>query len=249
MMLDYYLKSLKLPTFLKDHKALAEEFQTKNESYERYLLTLSEREVIKRQNRATEQRIKKAQFPMIKTLDTFQFDRLPSLNKQVVLELFNGDYIDKQKNVIALGNSGTGKTHLAVALGYVACQQGKSVFFVQAGHLVHRLLEAQEERELLRLKKKLLEYQVLIIDELGFVPFSKAGAELLFEIVSSRYEKGSLIITSNLPFEEWTEIFGTERMTGALVDRVTHHAHILEMNGESYRLQKAKQKGEQQTKE
>jgi DNA replication protein DnaC len=179
---------------------------------------------------------------MLKTLDTFQFDQLPSLNKKVVLELFKGGYIDSRENIIALGNSGTGKTHLAIALGYSACQQGKSVLFVQAGHLVHRLLEAQEERELLKIKKKLGEHQLVIVDELGFVPFSKAGAELLFEIFSSRYEQGSVIITSNLPFAQWTEVFGSERLTGALLDRLTHHVHILEMNGESYRLQQAKQK-------
>lgn len=139
-------------------------------------------------------------------------------------------------------SSGTGKTHLATALGLSACQQGISVYFTQAAHLVHTLLEAQEERQLLRLKKKLMNYGLLIIDELGFVPFSKSGAELLFEVFSSRYEQGSVIVTSNLPFGEWTQVFGCERLTGALLDRMTHHVHILEMNGESYRLTASKKK-------
>ena len=247
--LEYCLKTLKLPTFLKDRKSVAEECQSKNEDYEQFLMILSEREVLQRQSRAIEQRIKKAQFPMMKTLETFQFENIPSLNKRVVLDLAKGEYLDKGENIIALGNSGTGKTHLAIALGYSACQQGKSVYFVQAAHLVHLLLEAKEEKDLLRLKKKLLSYHLLIIDELGFVPFSKTGADLLFEIFSNRYEQGSCIITSNLPFEEWTQVFGSERLTGALLDRLTHHVHILEMNGESYRLAHSKKKKQKEEEE
>lgn len=141
-----------------------------------------------------------------------------------------------EKNIIALGPSGTGKTHIALGLGLVACQRGLKVRFTTAAALVHDLIEAQDERRLQRLQKQLTSQNLLIIDELGFVPLSKSGAELLFEVISQCYERGSIIITSNLPFDEWTEVFGSERLTGALLDRLTHHVHILEMNGESYRL-------------
>ena len=144
--------------------------------------------------------------------------------------------------MIALGNSGTGKTHIALGLGLAACQKGLSVGFTTAAALVHELLEARDEKRLLRLQKQLTGYRLLIIDELGFVPLSKSGAELLFEIFSQRYERGSTLVTSNLPFDEWTEILGSERLTGALLDRLTHHVHILEMNGESYRLAQSKRR-------
>jgi DNA replication protein DnaC len=142
--------------------------------------------------------------------------------------------------VIAVGNSGTGKTHVALGLGLAACQRGLTVRFTTASALVHEMLEARDERSLLRLQKQLSRYKLLIVDELGFVPLSKTGAELLFEVFSQRYEQGSIIVTSNLPFDEWTEVFGSERLTGALLDRLTHHVQILEMNGESYRLKQTR---------
>jgi DNA replication protein DnaC len=151
------------------------------------------------------------------------------------------DYIDRRENVLALGNSGTGKTHIALALGLAACQKGYRVRFATAAGLVHELMEARDEKRLLRTQKQLAGYQLLIIDELGFVPLSRTAAELLFEIFSQRYERGATLVTSNLPFNEWTEILGTERLTGALLDRLTHHIHILEMNGDSYRLKESKQ--------
>ena len=132
--------------------------------------------------------------------------------------------------------AGGGKTHVAQGLGLAACQRGLSVRFVTAAALVHELMEARDERRLLRLQKQFANHKLLIIDELGFVPLSKTGAELLFELVSQRYERAAVLITSNLPFDEWTETFGTERLTGALLDRLTHHVHILEMNGQSFRL-------------
>ena len=142
----------------------------------------------------------------------------------------------RNAHVIALGPSGTGKTHVALGLGLAACQKGLPVAFVTAAALVHEMMEARDEKCLLQLQRKLTKVKLLIIDELGFVPLSKTGAELLFELISQRYERGATLITSNLPFEEWTETFGTERLTGALLDRLTHHVNILEMNGESYRL-------------
>jgi len=193
-----------------------------------------------RSQRATERRIKAAKFPVTKTLDTFDFLALPALNKKLVLELAHGEFIDRRENVLALGNSGTEKTHLALALGLAACQGGYRVRFTTAAALVNELLEARDERRLLRVQKQLAKQDLLIVDELGYVPLSKTGAELLFETFSQRYEQGSTMVTSNLPFNEWTEVLGSERMTGALLDRLTHHVHILEMNGDSFRLKQSK---------
>jgi len=188
-----------------------------------------------------DRRIKAARFPTVKSLDTFDFLAIPSLNKALVLQLAPCEYIDRKDNVIAVGNSGTGKTHVALGLGLAACQRGLSVGFTTAAALVHELIEARDERRLLNLQRKLARLKLLIIDELGFVPLSKTGAELLFEVFSQRYERGSVLATSNLPFDEWTDIFGSERLTGALLDRLTHHVHILEMNGESFRLKQSRQ--------
>ena len=206
-----------------------------------YLLRLSELELIDRNHRMVERRIKEARFPTVKSLDTFDFLAIPSLNKALVLELARCEYIDRKDNVIAVGNSGTGKTHVALGLGLAACQRGLSVGFTTAAALVHELIEARDERRLLNLQRKLARLKLLIIDELGFVPLSKTGAELLFEVFSQRYERGSVLTTSNLPFDEWTEIFGSERLTGALLDRLTHHVNILEMNGDSFRLKQSRQ--------
>jgi DNA replication protein DnaC len=199
-------------------------------------------ELIEREQRMVERRIRAAHFPTVKGLDSFDFLAIPSLNKALVLDLARGDYIERRENVIALGNSGTGKTHVALGLGLAACQRGLSVGFTTAAALVHELLEARDEKRLLRLQKQLAGYRLLIVDELGFVPLSKGGAELLFEIFSQRYERGSTLVTSNLPFDEWTEVLGSERLTGALLDRLTHHVHILEMSGESYRLAQSKRR-------
>ncbi|QDM25993.1 ATP-binding protein [Tardiphaga sp. vice352] len=145
-------------------------------------------------------------------------------------------YVERRENIIAVGNSGTGKSHIALGLGLAACQKGLSVGFITASALVHELLEARDEKRLLRLQRQLAGYKLLIIDELGYVPLSVTGVELLFEVFSQRYERGSTLVTSNLPFDEWTSVFGSERLTGALLDRLTHHVHILEMNGDSFRL-------------
>jgi DNA replication protein DnaC len=189
-----------------------------------------------------ERRIKEARFPAVKSLDSFDFPALPSLNKALVLELARCEYVARRENVIAVGNSGTGKTHIALGLGLAACQRGLSVGFTTAAGLVHELIEARDEKRLLRLQCQVAGYKLLIIDELGYVPFSQTGAELLFEVFSQRYERGSTIVTSNLPFDEWTGVFASERLTGALLDRLTHHVHILEMNGDSYRLKQSKRR-------
>ena len=164
------------------------------------------------------------------------------MNKVMVMELARSEYIDRQENIIALGPSGTGKTHIALGLGLAACQKGLKVRFITASALVHELIEARDDKQLLRFQKQMINQNLLIIDELGFVPLSKTGAELLFELISQRYERGSILITSNLPFDEWTQTFGTERLTGALLDRLTHKAHIVEFTGESYRFRQRMQR-------
>ena len=156
-----------------------------------------------------------------------------------LLELARSEYILRRENIIALGNSGTGKTHVALALGLAACQKGFTVTFTTAAALVNQLLEARDERRLLKLQRDLSAVKLLIVDELGYVPLSPTGAELLFETFSQRYERGSTIVTSNLPFEDWTQVLGSERLTGALLDRLTHHVSILTMNGDSYRLKQS----------
>jgi len=240
LLLANHLKTLRLPTFLREHDKLARICATEGVDHVRYLARLTELELIDRERRMVERRIKSAKFPAVKSLDSFDFKAIPSLNKMMVLELARCHWIDRRENVIALGPSGTGKTHVALGLGLAACQKGMPVAFVTAAALVNELMEARDEKRLLRLQRQLAKVGLLIIDELGFVPLSKTGAELLFELISQRYERRSTLITSNLPFEEWTETFGTERLIGALLDRLTHHVNILEMNGESYRLNQSK---------
>ncbi len=236
VLLNHQLKKLKLPTILREYDKQARLCSAEGRDHVQFLARLVELELIDRERRMIERRIKAAKFPATKSLDSFDFTAIPSLNKMQVLELARCEWIDRSENVIALGPSGTGKTHVALGLGLAACQKGLPVRFTTAAAIVHELMEARDERQLLRLQKQLVRQKLLIIDELGFVPLSKTGAELLFELISQRYEQGSILITSNLPFDEWTETFGSERLTGALLDRLTHHVSILEMNGDSYRL-------------
>lgn len=236
VLLAHHLKQLKLPTVLREYDKVARECARDGVDHPRYLLRLIELELIDRERRLVERRIRQAHFPATKSLDTFAFTAIPSLNKMLVLELARCEYILRRENIVALGNSGTGKTHIALSLGLAACQKGFSVAFTTAAALVHQLMEARDERRLIKLQRDLLAAKLLIIDELGYVPLSPTGAELLFEVFSQRYEHGSTIVTSNLPFEEWTSVLGSERLTGALLDRLTHHVHILTMNGDSYRL-------------
>jgi DNA replication protein DnaC len=219
VLLTHYLKTLRLPTFLREYDKLARQCAGEEVDYPRYLLRLAELEMIERERRTVERRIKEARFPAVKSLDSFEFAAIPSLNKSLVLELARSEYVGRRENIIAVGNSGTGKTHVALGLGLAACQKGLSVGFTTAAALVNELH-----------------------DELGYVPLSPTGAELLFEIFSQRYERGSIIVTSNLPFDEWTSVFASERLTGALLDRLTHHVHILEMNGDSFRLKRSKRR-------
>jgi DNA replication protein DnaC len=244
ILLNHRLKSLRLPTVLREYGKLAKQAAAEGLDHVQFLARLIELEMIDRERRMIERRIKAAKFPAVKSLDSFDFKAIPALNKMQVLELARCEWVERRENVIALGPSGTGKTHIALGLGLSACQKGLSVGFVTAAALVHELMEARDERRLLRLQKQMVSQKLLIIDELGFVPLSKTGAELLFELISQRYERGATLITSNLPFDEWTETFGSERLTGALLDRLTHHVNILEMNADSYRLGQSKARQE-----
>ncbi len=242
VLLKHHLKALKLPTIHNECEKVASRCARENVDYLGFLLQLCELERIDREKRSAERRLKDAKFPNTKTLESFDFAAQPSINKLLVTELMRGAYLDQRESIILIGNAGTGKTHLATALGVEACGQGRKVRFWQITELITHLIEAREERQLLRLKKQLAKLDLLILNELGYVPASKLGAELLFDIISTAYERTSLIVTTNLPFENWTEVLGSERLTGATLDRLTHRCHILEASGESYRLQDARRR-------
>lgn len=239
LLIKSYLKRLKLPTMGSLFERLAIEASNNNHGYMDYLLALVEQEVLKREENAIKQRIKRARFPVIKTLDSFDFSIIPSVPKQKILQLAQGEFVTRKENMIFLGNPGTGKTHLAIGIGYALCTLGKRVLFVTAAGIVNELMEANASLRLLKIQKQLQRMDLIIIDELGYVPFSREGAHLLFQLCSDLYERGSLIVTSNLDFTHWTEIFGDERLTGALLDRLTHRAHIFPITGESYRFRQS----------
>ena len=239
LLLRTYLKRLRLPTVAANYLRFAQEATSSNQPYERYLLALAEAEVQHREANAERKRIGLARFPTLKTLDAFDFTAIPAVNKQSIIELAQGHYLDAKENIVLLGPTGTGKTHCAIALGIGACRQGKRVRFATAAGLINELMEAQAQLRLSKLENTLLRLDLLILDEVGFVPFSKLGAELLFGVLTERYERGSVLITSNLDFASWTEIFGDARLTGALLDRLTHRAHIIEFQGDSYRFKES----------
>jgi len=233
------LKQLRLPTIHAEFEKLAREAATANETYEQYLLRLTELEVAARSANVLKARIKQAGFPVHKDFDTYDFSAIPTLSKPKILELARGEWIDQCANCCFIGNAGTGKTHLAIALGLAACRQGRRVRFFTAATLVNRLEEAQKQYQLERFLAQLDKTELLLVDELGYLSFSRVGAELLFQVFTDRYERKSLLLTSNLPFGEWAQIFQGERMTAALLDRLTHRCHIFEMNGESYRFRES----------
>ena len=242
VLLKHHLKALRLPTIQCECEKVAARCATENVDHLGFLLQLCELELVEREQRAAERRLKAARFPTFKTLEGFNFGAQPSLNKVLVAELMRCAYLDQRESVILLGNPGTGKTHLATALAMEACRRGKRVRFWRVIELVTHLMEAREEKNLLRLKSQLAKLDLLVLDELGYVPTSKVGAELLFDVISTAYERTSIIVTTNLPFEQWTEVLGSERLVGATLDRLTHRCHILEATGESYRLKDAKQR-------
>ncbi|WP_146553645.1 IS21-like element helper ATPase IstB [Rummeliibacillus sp. SL167] len=239
IMLDHIVKQLRMPTIGRQYRSLAREAEERNLSYEGYLLALLETELQTREENQRQRRLKQASFPVQKTLDTYDFGMMPSLNRNRFITLAKGEFVEKKENLIFLGNSGTGKTHLATALGIEMIQNGYQTKFITASALVEELLMANEEHKLGMFEKKWLKFDVIIVDELGYVPFSKTGAELLFQFFSGRYERASVMITTNLEFSEWTNVFGDEKMTAALLDRLTHRSHIHLLNGESYRFRQS----------
>jgi DNA replication protein DnaC len=242
VLLKHHLKALKLPTMHRECEKAAAQCAKENVDHLGFLLQLCEQELIDREKRASERRLKAAKFPNYKTLDDFKFESQPSINRVLVSELMRGQYIDKRESVILIGQPGTGKTHLATALGVAACGLGKKVRFYRVTELITQLMEVREERQLMRMKTQLAKLDLLILDELGYVPASKLGSELLFDVISAAYERTSVIVTTNLPFEQWTEVLGSQRLTGAVLDRLTHPCHILEASGDSYRLKDARRR-------
>ena len=244
VLLKHHLKALRMPTMLCECEKLAARCAKENADHLTFLLQLCELELTDRERRSAERRLKMAMFPVHKTLDSFDFKAAASINQPLISELMRCEFIAKRQNVLFVGNPGTGKTHLATALGIEACNRGRKVRFWRVTELITTLMEAREERMLNRLKKQLAKLDLLILDELGYVPASKLGAELLFDVISTAYERTSLMVTTNLPFERWVEVLGSERLTGAALDRLTHRCHILENNGQSYRLKDAKKRHE-----
>src|SRR5579862_6542523 len=239
------LKSLRLPTMLGEHDKLARDAAASNQTFEDYLLRLTELELAARSANALAARIKNAGFPVLKELDSYDFSALPTLNKPKILELARCEWIRQHTNCCLVGSVGTGKTHLAISLGLAACRESLRVRYFTAATLVNLLEEKQKQYQLDRLLGQLDHVELLICDELGHRTFSRGGAELLFQVFADRYERRSLLLTSNLAFSDWGQVFHGERMTAALLDRLTHHCHIFEMNGESYRFResmKAKRK-------
>lgn len=245
LLLESHLKSLRLATFRQQYRQVAEDAIQHNLSYDRYLLALAEQEVAQRQLNSQRQRIKAARFPVLKELADFDFSAIAHLNKQRVLDLARGQYIPKAEPIILVGNPGLGKTHVASGLALAACRQGYRVRFYNAAALVNDLILAQDQHRLPKFLAAALKQNLIVLDELGFIPFSTTGAQLMFQFCSSLYERVALIVTTNLKFADWTQLFGSEQLTGALLDRLTHKAHILEFMGESFRFrQRMQQEGQ-----
>lgn len=242
LLLDTYLKALRLPTFLANYRKFAEEAAQVDHSYDRFLLALAEQEVAQRERNRIARRIKGAHFPVLKELADFDFSCISSPDKQRVLELARGSYIQKAEPIIMVGNPGLGKTHVATGIALAACRQGRRVRFYNAAGLVNELTLAQDEHRLHRFLASALKHHLIVLDELGFIPFSPTGAQLIFQLCSALYERVAMIVTTNLRFADWMQVFGEESLTAALLDRLTHHAHILEFVGESYRFRERMQR-------
>jgi len=241
-MLTENLKWLKLPAMINNLDNVLRQSRENKLGYDEFLLNLTEVEIQVRKENGRKKRIREAAFPLLKPLETFEFEAAPDLDARLIKELSSGAYIKNKQNIIFLGKSGTGKTHLATALGMEACDVGIRTRFVTGCGLVNELIEARDDKALRRIIKRYFGYGLLIIDELGYVPFSKEGAELLFQVLAERHERKSVIITTNKGFGDWTEIFGDPSLTAALLDRVTHKAHIVNCTWESYRLKETLKK-------
>jgi len=237
------LRSLKLSAMAANLERQVRQAREEKEDYEEFLLNLTEMEIATRMDNGRKRRIRDARFPLLKPLETFEFEAAPDLDTRLIKELANGQYIKEARNVIFLGRSGTGKTHLATGLGMAACGQGVRTRFVTGCGLANELMEARDEKILSRALKRYAGYGLLIIDELGYVPFSKESADLIFQVLTERNERKSVIITTNLGFGDWTQVFGDPTLTAALLDRITHKAHIINCTWESYRLRNTLKKG------
>lgn len=237
-MLAAYLRTLKLPTMLAQWQEVSRQCTEADAAYGEFLERVAEREVNMRQAKAVDRRLRQAGFPAPKDLDGFDFAAVPTLNKKRVLDLARGEFLAKHENIVLVGPPGVGKSHLATAWGREACRRGYRVRFFTAAGLVNTYVEAREQRQILRLEAQIARCDLVVVDELGYLPLDKIGAEHLFGFFSQCYERTSLIITTNLPFAEWPQVFaGDERLAGALIDRLTHRIHVLEIHGDSYRLQ------------
>lgn len=236
MVLAQNLKALKLSTMVRNLDSHLRQARENSMDYDEFLLGLTEIELQVRSDNRFKRRMREAKFPLLKTFETFDFDATPDLDRRFIHELATGEYIREYRNIIFLGKSGTGKTHLATSLAVETCKQGIRTRFVTCCGLANELIEARHERDLSRVIQRYARYGLLVLDELGYVPLSKEGADLLFQVFAERHEKGSVIVTTNLGFADWTQIFGDANLTAALLDRLTHKAHILNCNWESYRL-------------
>jgi DNA replication protein DnaC len=244
--LEGYLKQLRLPTFIQNYAQFGQDAAQANQSYDHFLAALAREEVLHRDLNRQRQRLRAAKFPLLKELADFDFSAIPNLNKQRVVELARGGYIEQAEPIILLGQPGLGKTHIAVSLAVAACRQKYRVRFYNAAALVNELALAQEEQRLPKFLATALKHQLIVIDELGFIPFSTTGAQLIFQFCSALYERVAIIVTTNLNFADWTQVFGDEKLTLALLDRLTHRAHIIEFVGESYRFRERMQRETQQ---
>lgn len=233
------LKALTLSTMARELETQLRQAKENGPGYDEFLLEMTTAELRSRAENRLNRRVREAKFPLLKTLEGFDFGVVPELDLRMLRELTAGEYIKERRNVIFLGRSGTGKTHLATALGVEACRNNCRTRFVSCYALVNELIEARKEKDLQRLLARYARFDLLILDELGYIPFSKEGAELLFQVLAERHEKGSVIITTNLGFADWTQVFGDPVMTAALLDRLTHKAQIVTCQWQSYRLQES----------
>jgi DNA replication protein DnaC len=240
-LLETYLRQLRLPTFIKNYQVFAADAARNNLDHICYLQALVEQEIHNRDQNRIVRRIKASRFPVLKELADFDFSALPNLNKALILDMARGEYINNRSTLIFIGNPGLGKTHLAISLAMAACRQGHKVRFWTAANLVNELIAAQDEHRFHKLITSAQKLNLVVIDELGFIPFTANGAHALFTFCSEIYERVALILTTNLHFSDWSQLFGDERLTAALLDRLTHHASIIELVGESFRFRQRMQ--------